>query len=267
MLDAQIEKGRSHRVCRLLVDDAVNGPGNMARDELLLEQADRHGSIALRWYQWSPATLSLGYFQADDPAVLPELPRVRRLSGGGAIRHDTEWTYSFAAPREHVPQVGQLYEIFHEAIVSVLVEAGCSVAMRGQDDRSIDGNFLCFQRGDRHDIVVTSGPTAGTKIVGSAQRRRGRAVVQHGSVELATPIARRDRDEETLLIENVVSRRKFLETVSMSVAQACGVNLFQSQFSVDELRAAESLASRKYRHIQWSRDQRHRIDAVPEPSI
>ena len=166
---------------RILQDPPATGSVNMARDLGLLEEAIAGGGPAMRWYRWSEPTISLGYSQDDDPAVHPGLPRVRRLSGGGAILHDDEWTYSLTLPRSHPHAVepSRLYRLVHRAIVNA---APSAVRFRGQSQRELDGAFLCFARGDANDLLVAEGPTAGQKVVGSAQRRRRGAVLQHGSI-------------------------------------------------------------------------------------
>ncbi|MEX0718408.1 MAG: hypothetical protein WD066_17570 [Planctomycetaceae bacterium] len=214
--------------CRAILDPApASGAWNMAVDEALLESALARGTCAVRLYRWEEATLSLGYFQnpgdvADD-SRWTGLPRVRRLSGGGAILHHHEWTYSCVLPPGHplaaVPHL--LYERVHHELLAVLARRGVAAALRGDaaaitsvgpisdpseklvcddqrpgrsqrpvrfspDRKPADPSrvappeaFLCFDRGDARDIV-----RGGRKIVGSAQRRRRGAVLQHGSILL-----------------------------------------------------------------------------------
>lgn len=170
--------------CRLLIESEPQfGAWNMALDEALLEAAARRGESILRLYRWSEPTLSLGYFQksipSDLPAALQDLPRVRRLSGGGAILHHFEWTYSCAVPRTHhlAQRAERLYEVAHGALIHSLGSLGVRADMRGK--ATGDEPFLCFLRGDSRDVIV-----GGHKIAGSAQRRRRGAVLQHGSVLL-----------------------------------------------------------------------------------
>lgn len=108
--------------CRAILEsDPASGAWNMAVDEALLESALAQGMFAVRLYRWDGATLSLGYFQKPEEATgdprLAGLPRVRRLSGGGAILHHHEWTYSCVLPPGHpiaaVPHL--LYETVHRA--------------------------------------------------------------------------------------------------------------------------------------------------------
>lgn len=171
---------------RLLVDEQpASGAWNMAVDEVLLTSAVQEGCCSLRWYRWQEATLSLGYFQqADDPLIedrFDGLPRVRRLSGGGAILHERELTYACALGAHHALALRplSLYAAMHDAIVRVLSEFGILLRARGETDRSRDAHFLCFNRGDANDLLYRA-----HKVLGSAQRRRRGAVLQHGSLLL-----------------------------------------------------------------------------------
>jgi lipoate-protein ligase A len=162
-----------------------SGSWNMATDEYLLEAALTGGLKAVRMYRWNEPTVSLGYFQDSDDQALSttfkNLAAVRRLSGGGAILHHHELTYSFILPSDDplTCEPTELYGRVHHAIIDLLREFGVDCAMRGEDDAKSDEAFLCFIRGDRHDIHCK-----GHKVVGSAQRRRKGAVLQHGSILL-----------------------------------------------------------------------------------
>jgi len=180
--------------CDVIVEAApLDGARNMSVDAELLECVCRKPDRCfVRIYRWSQPTLTLGYFQPDSPASLPEAlrecPRVRRLTGGGAILHDREVTYSCVVPPSHF--VGKnptrLYEIVHLAIIDCLATCGVNASMRGQQPSANDQTcvaeqpFLCFSRGDDRDLIFK-----GHKIVGSAQRRRRGSILQHGSILLA----------------------------------------------------------------------------------
>ncbi len=170
----------------LMIEQAARcGSWNMATDEYLLEAALSDNLKAVRMYRWDEPTVSLGYFQDSDNETLQttfqDLAAVRRLSGGGAILHHHELTYSFGLPADDplTTMPTELYGRIHSAIINVLGDFGAECAMRGEDDAKADEPFLCFVRGDRHDIHCN-----GYKVVGSAQRRRKGAVLQHGSVIL-----------------------------------------------------------------------------------
>lgn len=179
-------------ITRLIIDsEAHSGSWNMAADEVLLESVIDSGQCTVRVYKWETATISLGYFQdADDfrsSDRFRDLPAVRRLSGGGAILHHHELTYSLVLSGSHpgTRDPTAVYDLVHAAIIQQLASIGIEVAMRRTDRPQSDEPFLCFVRGDRHDILC-----CGHKIVGSAQRRRRGAVLQHGSLILnASPHA------------------------------------------------------------------------------
>lgn len=172
---------------RILIEPApCSGSWNMAVDEVLLEAAAARAECSLRIYEWDCATVSLGYFQeAHDPALrirFPDLPWVRRLSGGGAILHHHEITYSVTIADGHPLAVSPavLYEEVHRRIIALLGRKNVDSRLRGEALKFAAEPFLCFSRGDVRDIVI------GThKILGSAQRRRRGAVLQHGALLLS----------------------------------------------------------------------------------
>ncbi|MHC4875842.1 MAG: lipoate--protein ligase family protein [Planctomycetota bacterium] len=230
------------------------GSWNMAADECLLEVATSAGLRAVRMYQWSEPTVSLGYFQ-DEAEFRAEnrfadLAAVRRLSGGGAILHHLELTYSLVLPAGDPLAVEPtlLYELVHDAILDVLRAAGIAAAMRGEDRKLAAEPFLCFTRGDRHDIVFE-----GHKIVGSAQRRRRGAVLQHGSLLLdASPHA------EELPGVNDLSEAERLtseigQTLGQSIARQLGsVELIQDWPGQQAGRITE-LEEQQYARLDWGR--------------
>jgi lipoate-protein ligase A len=107
------------------------------------------------------------------------LPVVRRLTGGGAILHHHELTYSLALAADHplAADPRALYDLVHVAVVEELQQQGVPAGLRGESHAELGGNFLCFSRGDSFDVVC-----GGYKILGSAQRRRRGAILQHGSL-------------------------------------------------------------------------------------
>lgn len=166
----------------------------MAVDQAIAESTD---VPTLRFYSWSVPTLSLGYFQEraqrDGHRPSSVLPMVRRSTGGGAIVHDRELTYSLVVPEAYQQQMWasasssagaslQLYEAVHGSVIAVLRRWGCQAELAGPQARNEDGGhepFLCFQRRSEWDVIV-----GGYKVLGSAQRRLRSAVLQHGSLLL-----------------------------------------------------------------------------------
>ena len=174
-----------------LISITTGGPAqNMAMDQALLESVSHSGIPVLRFYQWSLPTLSLGYFQRvetrADHAESGGISCIRRATGGGAIVHDRELTYSIVIPVS-AGQAGQrpgLYRQIHSAIAASLTCLGVSSMPYRltvpESYRATDSaHFLCFQRRTAEDLIVS-----GYKILGSAQRKTRTAVLQHGSLLL-----------------------------------------------------------------------------------
>jgi lipoyl(octanoyl) transferase len=154
----------------------------MACDEALLRSALDRGVASLRFYTWSEPTLSLGYFQSHAERLADELLAnvawVRRPTGGAAILHDRELTYSLALPAGEPWHTEESWLCrFHHAVAGAL--RGFGVESRGVvcgEEKKL-GPYLCFLHQTPGDLVV-----AGHKVVGSAQRRPHGATMQHGSI-------------------------------------------------------------------------------------
>ena len=157
---------------------------NMGLDEALLE--DCSAPPTLRFYTWSPAALSLGYFQrfSDVPAAGTCDVVVRRITGGGAIHHADELTFSLVCaatePLYRGP-IGPSYERVHALVAAALARFGVEAELRGEaslaSDRELGG--MCFHESTPLDLAW-----GGRKGVGSAQRRKGSRVLHHGSIKL-----------------------------------------------------------------------------------
>ncbi len=178
------------------LDNPQSGLMNMAIDDAMLDYATEHQRVLLRLYQWSEPTLSLGYFQKIEERELHAASRsialVRRATGGGAIVHHHDLTYSLAVPQLSI-QLGSapaLYSAVHRAMVDWLNELGLAAAQwqsvhtfslpTVQRTAASKVEFLCFQRRSDGDGVVGE-----HKILGSAQRRGKGALLQHGSLLLS----------------------------------------------------------------------------------
>ncbi|MEZ6048988.1 MAG: hypothetical protein R3C11_26115 [Planctomycetaceae bacterium] len=131
--------------CQLYLDTTPHsGVWNMAMDEALLERAVHQGIGSVRIYLWELPTVSLGYFQTNEVhESLAHLPRVRRLTGGGAILHHHEITYSCTLPAEHqlADQTEELYEQVHAVIINYLQQFGVNTSMRGETVHA-EGAFM-----------------------------------------------------------------------------------------------------------------------------
>ncbi len=142
---------------------------NMAVDEALMETV---GEVPiLRIYGWRPAAVSIGYFQSMNEEVNFAKCReigvdvVRRLTGGGAVLHEFELTYSFIS-REYPQNIMESYRWICDAIVMSINRLG------------FDANFVPL-----NDIVI-----AGKKVSGNAQTRRNGVLLQHGTILLGVDV-------------------------------------------------------------------------------
>jgi len=172
------------------------GDWQMALDDVMLRRVEEGvlGPV-LRLYTWSPWCVTLGNFQEAEDQIDVEAARrmgvdvVRRITGGRAVFHAQEVTYTICAPKDIAPwgkTLGQTYDWVAERLLEGLEQIGFdgnldrgdhAVLERGADRRLVKPP--CFSSASRSEIVWN-----GRKLVGSAQRRTRRAFLQHGSILL-----------------------------------------------------------------------------------
>ncbi|HVX13669.1 MAG TPA: hypothetical protein VHC22_20975 [Pirellulales bacterium] len=255
-------------VCRTIVDVPRDGAWNMAIDEVLLARATAEQRLQLRVYEWNVATVSLGYFQkvAERQQHPPSLgcPFVRRPSGGGAIVHDREVTYSLAVPAGREGDPGVLYRRVHTALVELLGRLGarahlCETADQREKeplltDRPSIGPrggsvpLLCFQRHSPGDVLLD-----GHKVIGSAQRRGQGAILQHGSVLLDTSPAAPELPGILNLAPVSLSRGEWSRHLQDALARAFDCTPVEKGLTEAEIGAAEHLVATKYGCDPWNR--------------
>lgn len=170
--------------------------GNMAIDEaMLIALSEGKAPPTVRFYGWNPPTLSIGYFQrAEDEIDLNEVRRrgtgfVRRPTGGRAVLHDRELTYSMVVPEDYpdMPRtVNEAYRVLSEGLVHGFRNLGLRAQMvnLGTEEEkakyaSTAGSAACFDSPSWYELVVE-----GRKIAGSAQTRSRGVILQHGSILL-----------------------------------------------------------------------------------
>jgi len=280
----------------LLLDGAGAGPWNMAFDEALLlagglNVGGEPAAFTLRLYAWRPATLSLGYFQRyqdrESHPASAAAPVVRRQTGGGAIAHDCEITYSLAV--RHLPGTGaaeRLYRDVHSAWIEALAGQGVTASFycdvvpcqpcpprNGEtafrDRATQDEPFLCFQRRTPFDVVVGGGSPGGglfgderptgqrstgaVKVIGSAQRRRRESVLQHGSVLLArsglAPELPGLAETAGASLDEIRLKTDFVRTLRARLA----CEFFPSTPAAATIAAAEEIMLRKFGEKQYTR--------------
>lgn len=213
---------------RFLNSGRSDGATNMAVDEAILEGVDRGSSPpTLRVYAWEPPTVSTGHSQKASVELDLEACRkrgfgvVRRPTGGRAVLHAGELTYSVVGRSGEPPLGGTIaesYEAIANGLLLGLEELGVcaelaavAAAPRGRGEVAPP----CFVSAGRFEIVV-----AGRKLIGSAQRRSGAAVLQHGSlltdgthVQLADVLRVRKEVDRAAIRRTLVSKTTNLAAI------------------------------------------------------
>ncbi len=252
---------------RLIIDPPLDGPDNMARDQALLEScAATKAEPVLRFYAWSPATISLGRFQKLEeyerlPSPAGGLPVVRRTTGGGAILHDLEVTYSLTVPVGHPLVTGhanRLYELAHDAIIAAIGHEAHRLGWAHPrcDASSLRGPFFCFARRHGLDVVVEDAedPTGISKIAGSAQRRTPQAILQHGSIMLASRY-----DQQPVAVWSCLGGpadfQNAVDRLITAFEEMLGVALRTGDWNEEALAAAAGIISR-YSGQTWTEDRK-----------
>ncbi|MBI3838278.1 MAG: lipoate--protein ligase family protein [Planctomycetia bacterium] len=242
--------------CRLIVDPPAAGAWQMAVDEALLESAAANGGCTLRFYGWSEPTLSLGYFQDYAQRETHHASRrcavVRRQTGGGAILHDRELTYSLTISVAHplAQDASRLYNAVHRALVGTLNRFGVSAYLSAAATQSTtpEQPFLCFQRRAGGDVLVGD-----SKIGGSAQRRRRGAILQHGSLLWA----RSPQAPELPGIEELAGKRlnhaEFIADCQQQLGTGLRLDFEPRGLTATEQQLVRSLAVEKYDTAGWNR--------------
>ncbi len=232
----------------------------MSIDQAILQRCQPDDPPTLRFYGWQPATLSLGYFQAATdrrrhPASVA-CPVVRRSSGGGAILHDRELTYSIVLPVDFLARLGPamaVYRMVHQAVIECLGDLAI-VARRHGDDAVAAGEqqtaqqepFLCFQRRTAEDLTVS-----GYKILGSAQRKSRHAVLQHGSLLLAASPAAPELPGLLELVSKRVEPGPFSAQLAAKLGNQLRVRWSEGELNNGEANDLASIASEKYASLDW----------------
>ncbi|MFJ7847421.1 biotin/lipoate A/B protein ligase family protein [Peribacillus sp. NPDC097224] len=257
---------------------------NMAMDEALLNwQSNGEIPPMIRFYGWNPATLSIGYFQRAETEIdLAEVERqglgfVRRPTGGRAVLHEHELTYSVIVPESYpgMPNtVTEAYRVISEGILkgfrNLGLDAYFSVPETEQDKEMLKSpkSSVCFDAPSWYELVVE-----GRKVAGSAQTRQKGVILQHGAILL-------ELDEEKLFSVFKFSDDKVKEKIknnlrnkavaindiagrkiTISEAKVAFENGFSEGLSIDlkpyvlsekQLQEVKDIAKNKYESDDWN---------------
>ncbi len=264
---------------RILTTPGGSAAYNMAVDEALFNLCGRDPEImTLRVYSCSPPAVSLGYRQQVEDEIDPDqcerygIELVRRITGGGAVLHEQELTYSLVAQERH-PALdgpsGVMIRRVSEALVGTFRQFG--VPAEVAPDRSCDADCagsVCFTAFGRYEITVR-----GRKLVGNAQRRSGGRVLQHGSILLGPAYAKlpllmpvrdparrsaiaRLLSERTTSVSESISRvptfDEWADGLSGSFLEHLNLAGRMDTLDAEEQRAADALVRTRYGNADWT---------------
>jgi lipoate-protein ligase A len=256
----------------------------MAIDEAILTAvAEGRSQSTLRFFAWEPPCLSIGYNQAADEVDIARCQQagvdfVRRPTGGRAILHIDELTYSIVAPQDEPRVVGGVVESYRRLRAGLVrglrllgvdvaqAEAGHgTVAPIGQD---ADVSAACFDAPSAYEVTA-----GGKKLVGSAQVRRRGAVLQHGSLPLQGDITRicrylvvpsEERRQELrqelraratsleLVLGRVVPLAQVAEALVRGFSEALNLHLEPGEVSQHEMALVQQFRGEKYTAKAWN---------------
>lgn len=267
---------------RLLITPPLDGATNMAVDEAILHAlADGHGTPTLRFFQWGPPCLSLGYNQhwrEVDEAACQRLGYTwtRRPTGGKAILHTDEVTYSLIIPQDDPRIQGGIvesYRLLSLGLLRGLEKLGVQATQAAGDDGATKaeagrGGPVCFDTPSRYEITW-----GGKKLIGSAQLRRRKIVLQHGTLPLYGDLNRILEalnfapEERAVQAELLPRRATTLEQVTGRVlaynevmaalvegfAEELNLALPEMPLTEQEQALADKLRAEQYAHDSWNK--------------
>ncbi|WP_110927125.1 lipoate--protein ligase family protein [Bacillus massiliglaciei] len=264
----------------LFIDSGIQSPAfNMALDETLLDWHSR-GLIppVLRFYGWEPAGLSLGKFQKTAGRIDIEAVKekgfeiVRRPTGGLAVLHDDELTYSIIVSENHekIPHsVVEAYRVLSQGILAGYRNLGIEADLALPDQPvGRTGTAVCFEEASWYELEI-----AGRKAAGSAQNRQKGVVLQHGSIPLTMDTdllydlfifpneavkerAKRGFKDKAVSIQDVLDREVTMDELKKAFhdgfEQGLGIELEPFEPNEDMLKEAESLMLKKYKNDEYT---------------
>lgn len=264
---------------RLIVTSPLNGAWNMAVDEAILASVSNGSSQpTLRLYAWYPFCLSLGQGQSIQEVDMDFVKKagwglVRRATGGRAILHADELTYSICAPLSDPHVQGGVIESYRNissCLLLALAKIGVIADSKPKDveQKHLAKDPICFQYPSDYEITFS-----GKKLIGSAQARRAEGLLQHGSIPLFGDLS---RIIPSLHFDSDLQKRSAAEKLkerAMTVEEAAGrrvswhdlaiamVSAFEEQFKIrfdradisgTEFDAAEKFMATKFASTDWT---------------
>jgi lipoate-protein ligase A len=263
---------------RVIHHPPFTGARNMAVDEAILEAVQEEKSPpTLRLYDWQPACLSLGIAQSltdvDTGALAAHgWEMVRRPTGGRAILHIDELTYSVIGSPDEPRLAGGVLESYYRLsqglMRSLEILALPVQRQNGKSENAADMNPICFEAPSDNEITLD-----GKKLVGSAQARRKGGVLQHGSLPLYGDIGRitqalvYDSEEEraaaadrvrlrAATVEVGLGRRvewaEAAEAFVQGFGEALNIEFVAGELTTEEEQAADRWSEERYAAVRWT---------------
>jgi len=268
---------------RFLETGVNNAAMNMAIDEaILLCHSQKLVPPTLRFYTWEPAGVTLGYFQKLEKEIDTEgcqklgVDYVRRLTGGRAVLHDRDFTYSLIVQEDNslIPRgILDSYKEISKGIISGLDLLGvkAQVVALSHDanrEKKKDLSVACFDSPSWYEVVIDD-----KKIVGSAQTRKEGVLLQHGSILLELDVdklfdvlqtpslkvkerIKRDFPNRAISLENVLGKKivyeELIAVMRQGFSEALDIQLAEGQLTQQEWDLAQQLYQEKYNGLEWN---------------
>jgi lipoate-protein ligase A len=245
---------------RLLLTGDNPAAKNMAIDEAIMRECSHTGMPTVRLYSWKPAAVSIGYFQAIEEEVdlqrckQLEIDVVRRITGGGAVFHDAELTYSFACREDSGILPKNILESYSQI---------CNSLVLGLEQLGLTSRFVAL-----NDVVVNN-----KKISGSAQTRRNGIVLQHGTILIKVDVEKMfsllkvpDEKIRDKIIQNVKQRvtsieeqtgreiyfQEVAEAITNGFSENFNAELAKGRLSIEESVLAEKIEKERFSAKEWN---------------
>lgn len=268
---------------RFLETGVNNAAMNMAIDEaILICHSQRLVPPTLRFYTWEPAGVTLGYFQKLEKEIDVNgcenlgVDYVRRLTGGRAVLHDRDFTYSIIVNEENplIPKgILESYKEISKGIIQglALLNVEAQVVALAHDvnkEKKKDLSVACFDSPSWYEVVIDN-----KKIVGSAQTRKEGILLQHGSILLELDVdklfsvlktpslkakerIKRDFPQRAISLEQVLGRKivyeDLLGVMRQGFSGALDIQLIAGQLTKEEGDLAQKLYQEKYNRLEWN---------------
>ncbi len=247
-----------------VIDTGLGGAAaNMATDEALHEALEQSGKPVLRLYGWEPS-ISLGRFQDTKSIRRPAMEEhgiscVRRMTGGGALVHGGDLSYSLVMPRSYLAGAGvkESYRNLCQFLIRLYEKLGLEAWFTADAGLEASSSSICLAANEAYDIVIN-----GKKMGGNAQRYSKRSLLMHGSIPMHfdrdrfAPIFAGDSGlERAACLESLCIPIEYEELAEMVVDSFW--HTFDAEMEPDSLSEAESrrsdeLAEKKYADEKWT---------------